>query len=224
MDSVVLKDVIERHHVTNVSALKHLVRAIMSAPGGKFSVNKFYNSLQSMSIKCTKNSLYDYLDHLIDAFVFAKIPIHTRSEKARQLNPPKIYTIDTGLLNAVTFRNSADHGPLLENLVFMHLRRNACDVEYVTTSDGYETDFLVRDPRTGDRQLIQVCWDISAPKTLDREIRGLKSAMNDLRLTTATIVTWDDQAELDNGIRAVPIWKYLLEARGEGPEAMGKGL
>ena len=92
-----------------------------------------------MSVKCTKNSLYECLDHLIDAFLFSKVPIHTRSKKARQLNPVKIYTIDTGLLNAMTFRNSSDSGLLLENMVFMHLRRNNFNVEYINTRQGYET-------------------------------------------------------------------------------------
>ena len=83
IDSVILKDIIERHRVSNVIALKHLVNHIMHAPGGKFSVNKFYNTLKSMAVKCTKNSLYEYLDHLIDAYLLYRVPIHSYSEKAR---------------------------------------------------------------------------------------------------------------------------------------------
>ena len=59
-----------------------------------------------------------YLDHLIDAFVFFKVPLHTRSEKARLVNLAKMYTIDTGLLNAMRFRNASIFGPLHENIVF----------------------------------------------------------------------------------------------------------
>ena len=72
IDSVLLKDVIERHKVSNIVAIKYLIRNIMISSGRKFSVNKFYNTLKSMSVKCTKNSLYEYLDHLIDAFVFSQ--------------------------------------------------------------------------------------------------------------------------------------------------------
>ena len=210
IDSVLLKDVIERHRVSNVIALKHLVRHIMNAAGGKFSVNKFYNTMKSMSVKCTKNSLYEYLDHLIDAFLFYRVPIHSRSEKARVINPAKIYTIDTGLLKAMTFRNASDNGPHLENLVYMHLRRNGYDVSYVTTTDGYETDFFARQKNTGDVSLIQACWDMSDKKTFERELRGLKSAMKEFSIPAGTIVTWDDAALLDGGIRVVPIWKWLL--------------
>ena len=210
IDSVLLKDIIERHKVSNVLVLKHLVRHVMNSAGGQFSVNKFFNTMQSMEIKSTKNSLYEYLDHLTDAFLFYKVPIHSRSEKSRLINPAKIYTIDTGLLNAMSFRNSYNYGRLLETMVFMHLRRGGHDVEYVTTKDGYEADFLARHRISGETQLIQVCWEMSDKKTFERELRGLKSAMDDLSLSTGTIVTWDDETVIDNKIKVIPVWKWLL--------------
>jgi uncharacterized protein len=76
IDAVLLKDVIERHQVGNIPAIKHLVRTLMQSSGRKFSVNRFYNTLKSMSIKCTKNNLYNYLDHLTDAFVFYRVPMY----------------------------------------------------------------------------------------------------------------------------------------------------
>jgi predicted AAA+ superfamily ATPase len=179
IDSVLLKDVIERHKVSNVTALKYLVRQLMNSPCCKFSVNKFYNSLKTMSVKCTKNSLYEYLDHLIDAYVFYRVPIHSRSEKARILNPAKIYTIDTGLLNAISYRNSANNGFLLENIVFMHLRRNGYIVEYINTKDGYETDFFARHKISNEIKLIQVCCQMSDEKTYKSELRGLQTEMQE---------------------------------------------
>ena len=166
--------------------------------------------MRSMSVKCTKNILYEYLDHLTDAFVFSKIPIHSRSEKSRQINPVKIYTIDTGLINAMAFKNSTDSGLLLENMVFMHLRRNNYDIEYVNTKKGYETDFFARDKATKQIKLIQVCWKMSEKKTFERELRGLTEAMDEFSISTGTIVTWDDEAQLDNNINIVPVWKWLL--------------
>ncbi|MCK9365523.1 MAG: ATP-binding protein [Syntrophales bacterium] len=210
IDSVLLKDIVERHKVSNILVLKHLVRHCMHSAGGQFSVNKFFNTMQSMAIKCTKNSLYEYLDHLTDAFLFYKVPIHSRSEKSRLINPAKIYTVDTGLLNAMTFRNAYNYGQLLETMVFMHLRRGGYDVEYVTTKDGYEADFLARHRISGETQLIQVCWEMSDKKTFERELRGLKSAMDELSLSAGTIVTWDDETDIENGIEVIPLWKWLL--------------
>ena len=210
IDSVLLKDIIERHKVSNVLVLKHLVRHIMNSSGGQFSVNKFFNTMKSMSIKCTKNSLYEYLDHLTDAFLFYKVPIHSRSEKSRLINPAKIYTIDTGLLNAMTFRNSNNYGHLLETMVFMHLRRGGYDVEYLNTKDGREVDFFTRNRISGETQLIQACWEMSDKKTFTRELQGLKSAMDELSIPAGTIVTWDDETVIENKIKIIPIWKWLL--------------
>jgi len=210
IDSVLLKDVIERYKVNNVTAIKYLVRHLMNSPGGRFSVNKFYNSLKTMSVKCTKNSLYEYLDHLIDAYLFYRVPIHSRSEKSRMLNPTKIYTVDTGLLNAMTFRNSSNYGALLENLVFMQLRSDGYMIEYVSTKEGYETDFFARHPITNEIELVQVCWDMSDEKTFQRELRGLQTVMKALSLNSGTIVTYDDEASLENNIVVIPIWKWLL--------------
>ncbi|RKZ82824.1 MAG: ATP-binding protein [Candidatus Parabeggiatoa sp. nov. 1] len=210
IDSVLLKDVIERHKVNNITAIKYLVRHIMNSPGSRFSVNKFYNGLKTMSVKCTKNSLYEYLDHLIDAYLFYRVPIHSRSEKSRILNPAKIYTIDTGLLNAMRFRNSSNYGALLEHQVFMQLRRHGYIIEYVNTQAGYETDFFARHKISNEIKLIQVCWDMSDEKTFQRELRGLQTVMQALSITAGTIVTYDDEASLDNNITVVPIWKWLL--------------
>lgn len=171
IDSVLLKDILERYHVSNILVLKHLVRHIMNSSGGQFSVNKFFNTMKSMTIKCTKNSLYEYMEHLMDAFLFYKVPVHSRSEKSRTINPAKIYTIDTELLNAMSFRNSYDYCQLLETMVFMHLRRGGYDVEYVNTKDGRESDFFTRHGISGQMQLIQVCWDMSDKKHLKESSR-----------------------------------------------------
>ena len=126
------------------------------------------------------------------------------------LNPPKIYTVDTGLLNAMTFRKSANNGPLLENLVFMHLRHNGYEMEYVTTKEGNEADFFARHKASGKVILIQACWDMTEQNTFNRELRGLQSAMQELAIDSGTIVTWDDETELAGNISVVPVWKWLL--------------
>ncbi|MFA6292541.1 MAG: ATP-binding protein [Victivallales bacterium] len=208
--SVLLKDVVERHKVGNIIVLKHLVNSIMNSPCSQFSVNKFYNTLRSMSVKCTKNNIYEYLDHLLDAYLFYRVPLHTRSAKARMVNPSKIYVVDTGLLNTMTFRNSSNRGHLLENMVFMHLRLNGFEIEYVISSKGYETDFFTRHPVTGETMLLQVCWDITDEDTFARELRGLKSAMTELGIDKGRIITWDDEKTLEGNIPVIPVWKWLL--------------
>ena len=83
-------------------------------------------------------------------------------------------------------------------------------MEYISTKDGYEVDFLVKQRTKRDFALIQSCWEISDEKTFERELRGLKSAMDELSITSGTIVTWDDEAIIENKIKVIPIWKWLV--------------
>jgi len=93
----------------------------------------------------------------------------------------------------------------------MHLRRGGYDVEYLTTKDGREVDFFARHRISGDTRLIQVCWEMSDKNTFERELRGLKSAIDELSFAGGTIVTWDDETVIDKTINVVPVWKWLLE-------------
>ncbi|MEJ2745953.1 MAG: ATP-binding protein, partial [bacterium] len=193
VDVVILRDVIERYSVGNTVALRALIRHIMSAPATRFSVSKFYNALRSRGIACTKNSLYDYLGYLADAYLIYEAPIHSRSEKARQVNPRKIYVIDQGLLKAMSFYMTEDRGALLENVVYMHLRRSGLKPDYYVSKDGLETDFILPRGKTNDSRIIQVCWDIADPLTREREIKALLSAMGELNEKRGTLITWMDE-------------------------------
>ena len=210
LDVVILRDIVERHAISNVTALRTLIRHIMSAPATRFSVNKFYNTLKSQGTPCTKNNLYNYLDHLTDAFLVYQAPLHSRSVKARQVNPKKVYVIDTGLLGAMSFQMTEDRGARLENLVYMHLRREGFAPEYYITKKGNEVDFVLRPESGGERQLIQVCWNLKDPKTKQREVDGLRSAMDELQLKRGTIVTWLDEEAFDESIDIIPAWKWFL--------------
>ena len=193
LDVVLLRDVVERHSVTNVAALRRLIRHIMSAPATRFSVNKFYNSLRSQGISCTKDSLYQYLDHLADVYL-----VHQAS-------------IDSGYLEAGFTPMTRDRGALLENLVYAHLRRQGSRSEYVMTQSGLEVDFLVPGRRVADRQLIQVCWTLENEATRRREVTALGEALRELRLKVGTIVTWNEHEQIDDKIVAVPAYRWLLE-------------
>jgi predicted AAA+ superfamily ATPase len=213
LDVVILRDVIERHSVTSVTALRAFVRHILHAPSCRLSVNKIYNDFRSRGLSCSKNGLHAYVDYLADAYLIYMVPIHTRSERVRRVNPRKAYLVDTGLLSAASADITADQGALLENLVFLQLRRSGRIIEYFHASDGSETDFLVRDSLSGKcEQLIQVCWSLESESTRKRELHGLRCAMTELGLTRGTIVTWRDEQDYveESGVEVVPAWRYLL--------------
>jgi len=212
VDVVILRDVVERYSISNVVALRALIRHIMSAPATRFSVNKFYHALRSQGVACTKNDLYAFLEYLTDAFLVSTAPTHARSEHVRRVNPKKVYAIDTGLLGAMAFHTTEDRGALLENLVYMHLRRQGIVPEYYMTLTGSEVDFVVLPDDGRERHLIQVCWSLDHPHTRQREVAALLSAMDELQIQRSTIVTWLDTDTSDDRLTIVPAWQWLLEA------------
>lgn len=210
VDVVILRDVVERHKVSNVAALRALIKQIVSAPATRFSVNRFYNTLKSQGLACTKNDLYSFMDYLSDAFLVYQAPIHARSEKVRRVNPQKVYAVDVGLLEAMSSRMTEDRGAVLENLIYLHLRGQGHFPQYYVTKDGAEVDFvIIEDPRR--RSLLQVCWDMSDAETRERELSTLSKAMRELGVKESTVVTWMDEGHEKNGIEIVPAWKWLLQ-------------
>ncbi|MDO5580931.1 MAG: ATP-binding protein [Planctomycetia bacterium] len=212
VDSVLFRDVVERYRIKNITALRYLIQEILHSPGQKFSVNKFYNSLKSLGIECDKNSLYACIDHLSDAFLFSKVPVYSKSERVRRVNPAKIYTVDTGILFTALTGNSDNNGPILENMVFNGLRRTARSIEYVQPAESGEVDFIASD-HFNQSKLIQVAWSLSDRRTFERETRALIAAGESLNISDRTIITWDEEDELSNGIQIIPVWKFLLSQR-----------
>ena len=215
VDVVLFRDVVERHRVENLPALRYLVRSLLSRPARKFSIHRLHNDLKSQGIPAGKDSLHRYLDHLEDALLLFTATIASASARARQVNPRKCYLIDPALAAATSFRASRDTGHLLENVVYLELRRRGCSAWYVNTSSGYEVDFLAQD-RMGGQALIQVSADLSNPKTRRREMRALEEAMDERGIDRATLVTLREEGSVDLGgrsVRLVPAWRWLLDSQ-----------
>ena len=213
VDVVLLRDVIERYNITNVTVLRLLLRQALQTPGGLFSVNKFHGQLKSMGVPVAKNSLYEYIECFADAYLFYPVQLHTRSAKKRQVNPRKIYLVDTGMINAHGMGLTDDRGPLLENLIFMELRSRGLSVDYVVTKDGYEVDFLAG-AEQGCAQLIQVCWFLEEAATFDREVRALTRALDEGVAETGRIIVYDYDCNRvldDERIEVVSAYRWLLK-------------
>ena len=212
VDVVLLRDVIERHGLVNTTALRQLVRHLLAAPGASFSVHRFYNDLRSRGVAVAKDTLHAALDHLAEAFLLFTVPVHSRSERARMVNPRKVYPIDTGLARAMSRQPRADESRLLETLVFLDLRRQRYEVDYLLTRRGREVDFVATTAE-GEPSLVQVTTSLREPETRARELEALREAMAELSLREGTVVTLheDETIEDEQGrIRVVPAWRFLL--------------
>lgn len=217
VDVLLLRDVIERHGVSNVTALRWMVRRLLGNPGGMFSVTKFEADLKSQGIPVGRETLYELLDHLEDAFMLQAVPIATDSEKRKQVNPRKVYPVDHGLTPVFDRSQKANTGHSLEVAVHNELLRRGAEVAYVKTKNGYEVDFLSRNPDGGE-SLIQVCASIDDSETLAREVRALQDAAVEhqggrlLLLTAASRLPFP---EVPEPIQVLSAWQWILEGDDE---------
>lgn len=212
VDVAILRDVIERHNVTNPAALRWLQRHLLGNPAGTFSVQKFFDTLKSQGLPVGKNTLHDYLAHLEDAFLVRTVSLHTASERQRMVNPRKAYPIDPGLISLYERTGRVNLGHALETAVFLELERRGCEADYVRTRAGGEVDFFARNPE-GDAILIQVCTDVSDPATFEREVRALAAAATEYREATPLLLTFDTlppRLPLPKPLRWQPAIAWLL--------------
>ncbi len=175
VDVVLLRDVIERHNVTQPQVLRWLVQQLLGNAAGAFSVNKFFNDLKSRGIAVGKERLHEYLAHLEDTFLVTSISIASESERRRQVNPRKSYPVDTGLSALFDPVGKPNTGHALETVVLHECLRRGHALAYVRTASGYEVDFLAT-RYDGAQTLIQVCADLEGSAALARETRALHEA------------------------------------------------
>jgi predicted AAA+ superfamily ATPase len=206
VDSVLLRDVIERHNVTHPVALSWLTRHLLANAAGTFSIHRFTNDLRSQGIGVGKDSLYAFLDHLTDAFLLRVVPLATDSERQRMVNPRKVYPVDPALIPLFDRTGRANEGHALETAVAIELERRGAEIHYVKTPKGHEVDFLARYPE-GTEELVQVCARFDDPATLDRELRALAEAAEMFPRATRTLVTLAPEA-----VTTVPLEVEVAEA------------
>lgn len=212
VDVAILRDVIERHSVSNPAALRWLQRHLLGNPAAPFSVQKFFDTLKSQGLPVGKNTLHDYLAHLEDAFLVRTVSLHTASERQRMVNPRKAYPIDPGLIALYERTGRGNLGHSLETVVLLELERRGCQIDYVRSRDGGEVDFYARDPAQG-ATLIQVCLDVSDPDTHSREIRALSAAAAQYPDAIPLLLTCDTlppRPPLPKPLRWQPAISWLL--------------
>lgn len=210
VNAVVYRDIVERHEIPSVPALKFVLQYLLHNFGRKVSTRAMSGILRQDGLPSDRAALSDYLSYYKDAYFAYSVPLRTDSLARRRTNPDKFYLVDTGLIGAAKFKDDAERGWLLENFVYNALRRGNPKVEYYLTESGKEVDFLVTDAATHKKRLIQVTWEMSDKATFEREYAALAQARAETGITDCTIVTWEDERDLDDGIKVVPVWKWAL--------------
>ena len=214
VDTVLFRDVVERYGVTQVAALRSLVRQCLRNPAGSFSAHRRHLDLRAQGHGVGKDVVHAMLGHLIDAFLVSAVPLATDSERRRNSNPRKMYPADSGLINAFDASGRLHIGHALETAVLNELERRGAEIGYIRTREGFDVDFLARHPAAG-QELIQVCADRSSAETRARELRALASAAPDHPHATRRILVVDRDALGRVGTsvgEALPAYEWLLTA------------
>lgn len=203
-EDVLFRDVASRYKINEVKALKELAFFLISNVGRLVSYNKLKDQLKLGSV----NTVKSYIDYMEAGWLFFVVSQYAWSVKKQQIAAKKIYGIDTGLIQEVSFAFSKNRGNLLENLVFLELKRRQKEVFYYKTIDGLEVDFYL--PK--DKFLIQVT-QILKDVNRNREINALKQAITETEGNAGLILTEDKHEEIKFNkisIKVQPLYEWLL--------------
>jgi hypothetical protein len=216
VDTVIFRDIAERYGISQLAALRWLVRQCLRNPAGAFSVHRLHGDLKSQGLGVAKDALHAMFDHLLDAFLLSAVPLATESERQRNSNPRKLYPADPGLIKAFDASGRANLGHALETAVANELERRRAEIAYVKTPEGFAVDFLARYP-TGGEELIQVSADLSESTTRERELRALAAASKKFPRATQRILVLDRDATSAVKVPHIsvqPAYEWLLAKEG----------
>lgn len=205
-ESILYRDVMVRNKLTNEREVLELVHYIASNTSKLVSYNSLAKAIGVKNATTVKN----YLSFLQDSYMVFLVSKYDVSVKKQLQNQKKIYFIDLGLIAEISFQHSENKGRLLENIVFLELRRRSKEVFYHNVK--HECDFIIRDKNT-ITEAIQVCWEMDEKETRKRELAGLLDALSNYKLSEGLILTEsnEDEIQIENKtIRVIPVWKWLL--------------
>ena len=210
-DSIVWKDVAKRHNVRNVTDLNNLAMYLVSNFCNPVSANDLTTELGFSSVNTTRK----YMDYLHEPYLFYYLSRYNNKLKLMKKAPRKVYVVDNGFVTSKAFSLSDNLGRLLENQVFIELVRRGYDVErtmfYYRSRNDKEVDFVLRKEAHIER-LVQVCYDMSNPKTEKHEVDSIVECAGELKCSNLVIVTNNDKRTIEKDgykIDVVPITEFF---------------
>ena len=202
--TIYLKDIIFPHKVRSNKDVFDLLYFVLSNMGNSFS---YTNMGKTLNI--SPDTVKEYLSYAEQSYLLYIVAKYDPSVRKQLANPRKIYGVDTGLVNSVSFKFSENRGRLIENLVFMTLIRNQKEVFYHKGIN--ECDFVIREGRK-ITQAIQVTLSLQDESVKKRELKGLLEALNSYKLSEGTIVTETEKDSFEiegKRVNVIPLYEWL---------------
>lgn len=182
--TIILKDIAQRHSIRNQQMLDRVSRFLMRNLGNPVSVKSTRDYMTNNGFKVNFETVDSYLGYLEESLAFYRVKRYNIKAKEELIVNDKFYLSDTGIRTAVLGKRDVDIGHLMENIVYLELRRRGFNV-YVGYNNGAEIDFVAMNDET--KAYVQVCYSLREPATEEREVRPLKAINDDYRKIVVTM-------------------------------------
>ncbi len=205
-ENILYRDIVKRFNANLEKPIKEISVYLLSNISNELGARALSRIIQIKNLSTVKS----VLDTFEKAFLFFFINKFDFSVKKQIQNPRKIYCIDNGFATEVGFKFSENKGKVLENLIFIELKRKGDEIYYF--SEKGECDFIIRQGAKITKA-IQVCYELNETNK-EREINGLAEAMEKFKLKEGLILTYDQEEALmikDKKIKVLPVWKWLIQ-------------
>jgi len=207
-DKIITRDIVLRHKIKYFKVIKEISLYLISHFGSRITYHKLKNIFEINSVHTIKN----YISYLEEAYLIFQLFSFSFKLKNQLKGARKVYGIDSGLINSVSFQFSSNLGRIMENAVFLQLKRKGYEFYFYYEPTGSEVDFVIREGLK-IKELIQVYYNLDDIEIREREIKSLIKAGKQLNCSNLTVITYDtEKIEKIKGkqINFIPLWKWLL--------------
>jgi predicted AAA+ superfamily ATPase len=205
-NTILLKDVVQRNNIRNITLLEQITRFLFDNIGNIFSAKKVADFLKAQKRQIGVETVYNYIAYLEAGFLLHRVPRFDVKGKRHLEVHEKYFLGDIGLRHAYLGYREGDISGLLENVVFLSLKQKGYQISVGKIEDR-EVDFLVE--RDNRKEYIQVAYLLADERTVDREFSVLQLIQDNY---PKTVLSMDRDWGMDvQGIQRKNIIDFLLE-------------
>jgi predicted AAA+ superfamily ATPase len=206
-NTVIEKDITQRHKINDKRSFVNVANFLASTLGSLVSPNNIAKNMLLDGKKIHHSTIERYLEYLTSSFVFYSVNRFDIKGKKQLATQEKYYLVDVGLLNVMVGKErTADRGHILENIVYLELRRRGYKI-WTGSGRNSEVDFVCKTPK-GDLEYYQVCWQLTDEKTVEREFGSLESINDNY---PKYLLSTESYPQGRNGILHYNVFNWLLK-------------
>ena len=202
-DSIILKDIIERLGIKDVTSFSKVLQYILDTEAKEFSRDNVIEFLKKEHHEIANDTLYNYLEALTSTFIMNKVYRYDLHGKSILKTLNKYYANDLGIKQIKTTGDNINYSISLENIVYNDLIGKDYKVYVGKTKKG-EIDFVAT--KNNITKYIQVCYKLEGESTIEREF----GAFNEIEGNNKYVISLDKEDYSKNGIKHINIFDFLM--------------